>query len=167
MIFHLIQWPTVMFFNVGGGRGRLIGGSMLRMRTSSIKLSQCGLLGDRGDITKTLRKAIQWSSLSSLSNGAANTKTITHSCALMREREGGGQFLWFYEYLFGLVIFSDSTLWESGILLDFRALYILNSLFKKCFNFDVGCSSRTVITAWSPVFFVSLSKLRTKSIRAW
>lgn len=90
MIFHLIQWPTVMFFNVGGGRGRLIGGSMLRMRTSSIKLSQCGLLGDRGDITKTLRKAIQWSSLSSLSNGAANTKTITHSCALMREREGGG-----------------------------------------------------------------------------
>lgn len=43
---------------------------MLRMRTSFRNLSQSGLLGVLGDITKTLRKAIQCSSCSSLSNGA-------------------------------------------------------------------------------------------------
>lgn len=63
-----------MFINDIGGRGRLMGGSILRIRTSSINFSQSGLLGDLGDITKTLRKAIQCSSLSSCSYGARKTK---------------------------------------------------------------------------------------------
>lgn len=68
-----------MFINDIGGRGRLMGGSILRIRTSSINFSQSGLLGDLGDITKTLRKAIQCSSLSSCSYGARKTKQNNHT----------------------------------------------------------------------------------------
>lgn len=146
-----------------------MGGSILRIRTSSINFSQSGLLGDLGDITKTLRKAIQCSSLSSCSYGARKTKQ-NNQLLLKTYKHFVMQIAVQCVFQLETHVIVHHCRYKLHTTCETINLYIsdrVNSLFKKCFNFDVGCSSRTVMTTQSPLFLGCLSKLRTNSIRAW